>query len=224
MIEQPQLILKEIQNILSLDPYVGSFDGIHDRVRKLSHNDRRRLLALCDKIFSTTYFRGIESARVAAAKCMVALIPDSVSSIRRWVRTTTERNIREVHFSLFCFLDHVQETTEGGGFAKEIPSLVEKYLLTIKSESAHAAFMAGDLLGDHWNTPEALPVLARLAKQARFAVGRDSAVHGLARVLTRVSAPRDVQLISSLLADIAESDRSKKVRACAALALKNRTS
>ncbi len=33
--------------------------------------------------------------------------------------------------------------------------------MEIKTEAGFAAFMAGDLLGDHWEMKEALPILAR---------------------------------------------------------------
>ena len=57
-------------------------------------------------------------------------------------------------------------------FATEFSSLIEKYILGMKSESASVSYMVGDLLGTHWNTEEALPILVKAAKEARFVAGR----------------------------------------------------
>jgi len=213
--------LAQMEAMLRLDLDRAYFEKIAPEVQRLKHSDRRRLLSLCERAFSELDLRKDKHTRVAAAKVMIALVPDSADAIRRWINTKTGKDIYEVHFSLFCFLDQVPDLPCAGEFATEIPSLIEKYLLEAKTESALAAWMAGDLLGDHWNMEEALPILVKAAKEARFVAGRDSAVHGLEHILQNLpkSDPRRKSVIS-LLREIAESDRSENVKAAAMLVLR----
>jgi hypothetical protein len=71
--------------------------------------------------------------------------------------------------------------------------------------------MAGDLLGDHWPLNESLPVLQRLATDARFVAGREGALHGLAHALDRAEKAQQWQIVATLKL-VAEKDRSAKVR------------
>jgi hypothetical protein len=80
--------------------------------------------------------------------------------------------------------------------------------------------MAGDLLGNHWEMSEALPILVKVAKEARFVAGRAAAADGLEHILHNLpkSDPRRKSVIS-LLREIAESDRSENVKAAARVTL-----
>lgn len=208
--------------LLSVDPYLTYFEKLAPRFQRLNKSGRRRLLSLCERAFSELDLRKDEPTRVAAAQVIVALVPDSTDAIRRWINTRVGKDIYEVHFSLFCFLDQVPDLPGGGAFATEIPSLIEKYLLEVKSESAHAVWMAGDLLGNHWEMSEALPILVKVAKEARFATGRTSAAYGLEYILRNLpkSDPRRKSVIS-LLREIAENDRSEHVKFAARESLKH---
>jgi hypothetical protein len=221
MIEHQTPILADMQAVLSLNPYFSSFTDIVSSIERPKQREARHyLLSLCNQVFGEMALRNDEASRVAAAKIMVALIPDSASSIKQWINSKSGKNIYEVHFSLFCFLDHVPILPNGKEFAREIPSIVENYLLDVKSESAHAAFMAGDLLGDHWEINEALAILIRVSKEARFVAGREGAIHGLAHMLCNLPKSDTIRMsIISLLRNIAKNDRSQKVRVSASLAL-----
>jgi len=213
-------VLSEMEGILPFNLHLTEFKKIAYRVQLLERSDRRRLLSLCEMAFTELDLRKDEPTRVAAAKVIVALVPDSVDAIRRWINTKSGKDIYEVHFSLFCFLDDVPDLPGGREFATEIPSLIEKYLLKAKSDSAYAAWMAGDLLGDHWETIEALPILVKAAQEARFVAGRESAIHGLAHILNNLpkSDPTTKSIIT-LLREISKSDRSENVKAAARVAL-----
>lgn len=211
---------KSFEEIISLDPYLGCFDDIASRVQQLGQSERNRLLSMCDRVFSDIALRKDEPTRVAAAKVMTALVPDSADSIRRWINTKSGKYIYEVHFPLFCFLDQLPDLPNGREFAGEIPSLIGEYLLETKSETAHAAFMAGDLLGDHWETKEALPILIKVAKQAKYAAGRHSAIHGLGHVLRKLpDSDSSRETIVSLLRGAYENDRSEDMRITARMLL-----
>lgn len=225
MVTRHTPVLSGMQAMLALNPYLASVTDISNKIEHLGgKKDRRYLLSLCEQVFGEISLRKDESSRVAAAKIMVALIPDSIDSIRNWINSKSGKNIYEIHFSLFCFLDQVPVLRNGKEFAREIPPLMEDYLLKIKSKSAYAAFMAGDLLGDHWEVSESLPILIRAAKGARFVAGREGAIHGLAQILNR-SSESDTHRgpIISLLRNIRRHDSSKEVRVSANLVLERKT-
>jgi hypothetical protein len=78
--------------------------------------------------------------------------------------------------------------------------------------------MAGDMLGDHWPIEEALPILKRAAARARYAAGREGAIHGLSHALER--APKALQWsIVGTLKNVTQKDRSYRVRQYAAMVL-----
>lgn len=212
------LALSKIDALLSLDPYWASFENIAARVRQLNEDDRGRLLLLCEDTLNKENLRRDDHARISTVKVVVALVPDSVSIIRKWLARNSGAYVYEVHFTLFCFLDNVPTMPNTREFTAEIPILLEEYLRQIMSESAQAAWMAGDLLGDHWRIAEALPILIRVAKEARFAVGRNAAIHGLAHILTRLKKA-DKRPIITLLNEIVNHDASHKVRGQAKMVL-----
>jgi hypothetical protein len=215
--------LHKLGQYLKLDPNLASIYDISSQVQHYEHHIRENLLAICNSAFNSVSSRKDEITRVACARVMVALVPDSIESIKYWINKITGEYIYEVHFSLFCLLDVVPELPNGKMFAKEIPLIVEKYLMDIKSDTAHAAFIAGDLLGDHWHIAEALPVLIRLAQEARYIAGRSSAIHGLSHILSRLPASHSITKdVVSLLAKISIKDPSNSVRLSAKLALDNK--
>jgi hypothetical protein len=206
--------------MLSLNPYTSFFYDIEPGVQNLSQTDRKRLFTICKDILDDVNLRRYEDVRLSAVEVLVALVPDSVDTIKRHINAKKDRYDYEIHFSFFCFLDEVPDLPGGEEFAKEIPPLIEKYLMELRRDTAHTAFMAGDLLGDHWDLEESLPILMRLATSARFAAGRDGAVQGLEQALKRLKDPDKEKSILALLRKIARSDRSEGVQTAARLAIR----
>jgi hypothetical protein len=211
--------LDRVEAMLSLDPYLTPFENIVTQVQHLSQSERRQLLSLCTRILDDKELRKIEKDRLAAVKTIVALIPESARVIRKWIRRRSSGQIHEVHFSLFCFLDQVPDLPDAGEFADEIPLLIEDYLRQVEVDSARAAWMAGDLLGDHWEVTKTLPILLRVAKGARFAAGRKGALHGLEHALAKVEDSTKKSILT-LVHELSEVDRSPKVREYAKLMLR----
>jgi hypothetical protein len=89
--------------------------------------------------------------------------------------------------------------------------LVEEYLCHVQRDTARAAWMAGDLLGEHWPLDQSLPSLRATAMKARYRAGREAALHGLSHALGR-AAKRDQWSILETLKHVAAFDRSRKVR------------
>jgi len=212
--------LQRLAKVLGIDAYTSSFLDIASQVETLHDNKRKTLVSLCEDALSDRRGRSQEQVRVAAVKVLVALFPITWKNIASWLKRDSERSLYEVHFSLFCFLDQVPQLKGASGFEFRVPELVENYLKEVKAESAHAAWMAGDLLGDHWEAETALSVLSKTSQRAQFAAGRLGAIHGLSHLLSRLKSPKRIATLQ-LLRLISENDRSKKVRDSAKLVLEH---
>lgn len=151
-----------------------------------------------------------EALRVLLAKTLVALLPNSLDVIRSILREDQAQGLAEAQFSLFCFLDHAIDGRDSPTRVAVL-DLVEGYLLNVRSDEAQAAWMAGDLLGEHWPLNESLRVLNTAALNARFRAGREGALHGLSHALAR-SSKRDQWSIVDVLKRVSTSDRSLHMR------------
>ena len=205
--------LEPFRSLIPFDPYTASFELVAKRVQLLSTGQRKELLLGCRKLLSESRLRRMETVRVAATKILVALVPESSDTIRHWIRSKPTADNCEVQFSLFCFLGYLPLLPSALGLKEELPALLEWYLLNMRSDAASAAWMAGDLLGDHWELKYSLPILSKVAETGRFAVGRLAAVHGIAHALGRVTKSRTtVKTLTELLNRVKNTDRSGKVR------------
>lgn len=207
---------QRIAHLVGLDPSREPVDRLEQRMAALPSSRRGKLIRLCDRVLQTETFRNKDSLRVCAAKVLVALLPESQATIHRWLQRTEGGRIREVHFSLFCFLDWTARLPRAQAIARRVPDWTERYLSEAKSGSSYAAWMAGEMLGEHWDPQEAVPVLVRIAQGGPFAAGRRGALHGLAHALGRSSKPL-ARHIMTCLEHVKEDDRSRSVREYAAL-------
>jgi hypothetical protein len=211
-VEASSFGLDEMSAILRLDLGRAPFDRIAESVQQLDEGNRLHVLELCEAALGDARLRAHEPTRRAAAAVVVALLPASRETICRWVNDRSGIDVYEVHFSLFCFLDQVPRLAGGVELASEVLSLVETYLLEVASEAAQAAWMAGDLLGDHWEEKQALPALIRAAREARYVAGRYGALHGLFQVALRTEGESARKLAMSALRHASRNDRSARVR------------
>jgi len=90
----------------------------------------------------------------------------------------------------------------------------------VKSNAGNAAWMAGDLLGDHWPLEESLPVLLKSAKNSRFIAGRSSALHGIEEALRKIETSKKKKILM-LLKEIYKTDRSSKIKTYSKIILDN---
>lgn len=90
--------------------------------------------------------------------------------------------------------------------------------MNVKSESGYAAWKAGDLLGDEWNTRETVQILERLLSFAKHVAGRKAALHGLQHAIKKAT-PSKRETLFSLIREAASSDTSAEVRKMASLTL-----
>ena len=216
--------MPEILDILGIDPYKSFIYDITKTIQHLNKANRERLFTLCKSCVNDKKIIRDCSSQLALVKILINLMPESVKIIKELINRKNSKFDYELHFSLFCFLDNVPYLPGGEKFAREIPSIIEKYLMETNTDTAYAAFMAGDLLGEHWNVNEAMPILMKLAKEARYSAGRDSAVHGLEHILQQLSDDKSKKKeVISLLKGIAKTDRSKDVRIGARMVIDSQT-
>jgi hypothetical protein len=183
-------------------------------VNRSSSASRGKLLNLCKQFVHNKSLIQDEQVRVLWAKLTVALLPESLKLIRKVLRRCRTALHYELHFSLFCFLDLVNDRSafpNTKGIQKLILAEVENYLKSVPADKCYAAWMAGDLLGDHWDLRQSLPVLLSAAEYGRYVAGRLGALHGLCHAADRCGElSRD--RIRKTIARIAKRDRSRRVR------------
>jgi hypothetical protein len=192
-----------------------------DAVAALAPVLRRRLLQDVRAAVADSRLMVDTDARVVVARLLVSLLPDSLETLATLLRKRENALAYETHFTLFCYVDWATEVAAASDVAADILALVAEYLQNVPAETAKAAWMAGDMLGDHWGPLEgALPVLTHAVVNARFVAGRAGALYGLEQILTSLG-PRDVRraALRSLVHRVRTKDRSRRMRRAAAALL-----
>lgn len=188
-----------------------SVGDLRRRLADLSARERRGMAHTCAQALKGSRVTRDEARRVLLAKLLVSLLPHALPQLAQLLQVKPRVPLAEVQFSLFCFLD-------GGGpgtrATRNVLRLVEHYLMGISRDTAQAAWMAGDLLGDHWDLKESLPALTAVALKARHPAGRMAAIHGLSHALDR-GKKREQWAIVDVLKRVASKDPSRTVRSYA---------
>lgn len=210
--------LVRIEKALSLNPFDASVSGISRRVRRVTERDRDQLLQLANKALRGGRTRKNKYLRTAAVKLLVACYPSSLPLLQEWLERHDSKDVFEIHFSIFCFLDAIPAQSSARSNSASPLSLVSDYLHRVRVETARAAWMAGDLLGDHWPLRYTLPVLSDLSGNARYVAGRCGAVHGLVEALARGTSEQKSRIRETLI-KVTREDRSSEVRSLAEQAL-----
>jgi hypothetical protein len=190
----------------------GEFDSLATHLRGLSSGQRDLLAARCKRALRTALVR-ITRTRVAICKTLCAAAPESADVVRRLLDVRQDKDSYEVQFSLFCFLNEVPRIPGARRFAREIPGLVEKYLMNVRAETGRAAWMAGHMMGDHWpKRSEAVRVLTNVVSRAQYAAGRRAAAMALEELLTEDIGSRMRKEILTSLNEVKRSDGRTSTR------------
>lgn len=182
----------------------------HARFDAMARPKRAALLGALAVALKSKDALSSEDFRIALLKLVIGLLPDSLALIREIVLDERANYDPEVRFSLFCFLDEVPGLSLGDEIGRNICQTVTTYLCNVRSDAGMAAWMAGDLLGEHWPAKPGVTALCEVAKGARFVAGRHSAIHGLAHAMGRM--PELDGFIRTTLTEVACNDRSERVR------------
>lgn len=190
-------------------------------VNQLAVEQKVAILAVCVSALSGPQPSNNEAVRIAAVRVLVALLPLSLAAIADLLSRCQNKHHYEVHFTLFCYLDSAQEMPDASSLTKDVLLLVENYLMTVPRKTALAAWMAGDMLGEHWNEQEAAPLLMRTAQGAKYSVGRELSVLGLGDMLGRLPVGSAFHKdILKTVRKVSSSDPSRYVREDAKMLLK----
>ena len=187
-------------------------------VQGLSKERRRRLIWACNQNLHLAWAKNDTAQRIVLVKLLLGLLPESGTTIKNWVLAAPVPSPAEIHFTLFCYLDQVVTFAAGAQLAAEVPTILRRYLMSVKSPSGKAAWMAADLLGGHWDTSIATPILIEVAEHAPHRAGRSAAIHGASELLFRLSGSKTA-IVRQMLRGRARSDSSASVRAAARVAL-----
>lgn len=152
-----------------------------------------------------------EDARIEQVRFLLAALPESAVVVRRLLDRPNAPLLKEVHFSLFCFMPEVMEVDGARVFARSVPRLVRNYLFRVRDDRASAAWMAADLIGDHWTKKDGLRVLVDVLHRARFAPAREAAIHGIRMLYPRLTRAEKLRVRRSL-ERAGEKDRNRGVR------------
>ena len=204
--------LRRLEEIVDA-PLSGSFAEFRRAVQGLGETKKELVLRLAMLGLSERALVRDRAVRRGCVRVLAALLPTTLALVDQLLNRRSHRYDYEVHFTLFCYLDEAREMPEA---APRVLALTEQYLRDIDRETASAAWMAGDLLGDDWEIDSALPVLLDLAARAKYVAGRRGALHGLREILKKPELSRDSRKrISVLLKRLSAKDRSFTIRTIA---------
>jgi hypothetical protein len=207
-VNKHRTIVELCVTVLGMDVTTQFVEVIAHATTRLTASHRRELLCEILHMLGGASRRHL-SERIAGAKVLAALMPESLESIRSILRTADDRWWYELHFTLFCFLDDVQSLP--GSFHGSVYQIVKDYIRTARTRTAKAAWMAGDLLGGHWSCEALADDLSELVSTAQHVVGKESAIHGLEQLVDRVGEHERATIIEAL-EQIALTDKSEKFR------------
>lgn len=203
----------DIGAVVGVDPYGISMERFVSEIGMVSDFERQDLLRRCNESVGVAAILSDEASRVVLARTLVALLPESYPTIAECLNRRSDDLDYEIHFSLFCYLDWITEIPKAREAVPDILHCLKDYLYQVSVDTAYAAWMAGDLLGDHWLLEESVPLLISTAQEARHSIGRLAAIHGIEYALKRTGiSPSDHVNLNATLRTVAETDRSEVVR------------
>jgi hypothetical protein len=198
--------------MIGLDSYTAEFSDIAERVRRLSAVGREDMLAVCELGFSDRLGIRDEPVRVSVCKVTVALLPQSMQLVSRLLGLQRDAWDYEVHFSLFCWLDETQAFPERYDCREEVLVLLRGYLRRATCDERDAAWMAVDLLSEHWEVHGALSTLSEVAKEGNADCVRLEALSGLETLRARMDSADFDATARPLLVHLSGEGRNEEVR------------
>lgn len=191
-------------------------ESIRADLHKLSKKQQREIVGHSVRLLQNESLKRKENLRNGAVRLIVALLPATFPVLEKLIADFRSPLWYEVHFLAFNTLDRIDLTVTD---QKRVLVLVEDYLMNVDSESGFAAWKAGDMLGDEWNSPETVQILERLMFASRHVAGRKGALHGIAHAMDKAIPPEEDRLLV-LARKIASKDRSTEVRSYASFILR----
>lgn len=195
----------------------ASVEELRRGIARQGRHTQQRLLARLEESVDAPRELESEDDRVFVAKLIVALLPSSMQLTRRVLQPNKgDEKTAELQFSLFVALSEVLEMEISQEVFLSLLETTKAYLLAIAADTAEAAWMAGDLLGDHWPLDASLSILLEATRNALHPVGREAALHGLSHALERGTKQQQWEIMEAVR-ERASNDESAAVRSYAAM-------
>ena len=151
--------LDELKHLLSVDDFEAcSYKALRSKTQRLIFKDLE-FLARCENSLAEYDEVAEFEFRKPLIDILIAMLPETEDAIHRCLTRSVDTLDSDVQFTLFCFLDEVPHLAEGAQSSKSILGFVTEYLMNVRTNRASAAWMAGDLLGHHWELDESFPIL-----------------------------------------------------------------
>lgn len=213
-----------IKKLIQANLYLSPLADIKGAFSKLDGENQKTVIGLCRKMMDDKNLSSVRNKelRISVIKLIVAASSYSSELLEMLLKKEYTREQYEVLFTLFCFLDGLLDFPDSNRLCECALSFVREFLLSVRYKTGKAAWMAGELLGAHWDISASLPILFEAAQNGTYAVGREAAVHGLAEALKRVRNIKSKEKINGLFNEIAENDTSRQLRLSAQLYLRNK--
>ena len=212
-----------ISQVIGFDIRGKDLGEFWESIQRLSDNEILALLQAYENLDRKELGRDDDTGqlvRVCLIRLLVALFPRSLPLIESWLSQFKCPEDYEIHFTLFCYLNEVRHFGTASDCG-EVLRIMENYLLSVPADTGHASFMAGDMLSDHWEASESLPILLRAAQKARFISGRSTGLGALDLQLEENKLSEHEKItVRRVLRSIGRKERNPGIRSVAARLLK----
>lgn len=189
------------------------FEDIVSSLCRLNAAKRDRVLTSIVQRIAIRSWRRSRIRRSALVRIIVGLLPESYALLDRLLHNQSDFHDYEIHFAFFCYLHWTARHKALRDCATDVLKLVRLYMVNARTDQAMAAWMASDMLGDHWETGPATRVLLDVAQNARRPFCRLAALDGIEKLLKRLDSHGSILVA---LSEIGKTDKSRKVREAAA--------
>jgi hypothetical protein len=193
-----------IQELITAD-----FEDVVALLARLNAPERRATLDVAARHFSDHAYIRNDARRIATVRILVGLLPDGNRLLERLLEPAVHHVDYEIQFTLFCYLHWACRLPELRRVVDPVLSLTRSYMIGARSAQASAVWMAGDMLGAHWEVGPAGTTLSDVLQNARKPVGRLAALDGIEQILRRLEPPHSVR---AQVRAAAANDKSRRVR------------
>jgi hypothetical protein len=198
-------IVDRLSSLLAGITVRTSVADVRQAVALRSERTKRRLVQTIGEIWQNPRILENEGSRVLLARLVSGLIPYSTNVVHEMLATPAHNELHaELQFSVFVAFSDLPQILSRAN-REILRREVEGFLNEVQTDVAQAAWMAGDLLGDHWPVEEAVPLLIRLAQSANHRAGREAAIHGLSHLVSRATKIQQWEIVG-VLKSIAAND------------------
>lgn len=188
----------------------ADFEDVVSWLSCLDAAERESALKVITRRFSDRAWNCNVPRRISLVRILVGLLPESCRLLERLLESRSDYIDFEIHFTLFCYLEWTCILPELRQHAERVLSLTRSYMLDATSAQARAVWMAGHMVGDHWEEiGAATSTLLDIVGNAKRPVARLAAIDGIEHLRRRLESP---DTLLSSLSQVGKTDKSRRVK------------